>query len=119
MAKAHFTREEILDQLDTCAKEFDFPMLDNGYIYLADTRLTVYRDDSRWALIIEVIGANYRAGGYNGIDNTLYCFGNCLLGSVGTDNDNFLTFIGDGDDAPIFDDEISWYVNKDARTVRI
>ena len=119
MAEAHFTREEILNQLDDCAREFTFPMLDNGYVYLADTRLSAFGDDSRWALIIEIIGANYRAGGYNGIDNTLYCFGNSLLCSVGTDGDNFLRFISDGDEAPIFDDEISWYVNKDAKTVRI
>jgi plasmid stabilization system protein ParE len=30
------------------AKSFVFPMLDNGYIYLADVRLSIFRDPKRW-----------------------------------------------------------------------
>ena len=36
---ALFTTEEILAQLDQCAADFEFPMLDNGYVHLADVRL--------------------------------------------------------------------------------
>lgn len=35
----------------------DFPMLDNGYVYPADVRLTVYRDTQDWLMIIEALGA--------------------------------------------------------------
>ncbi|MDX6381476.1 MAG: hypothetical protein QOI57_2500, partial [Rubrobacteraceae bacterium] len=53
---ANFTSQDILAQLDECAGKFGFPMLDNGYVYLADVRLSAYRDDARWALVIEVLG---------------------------------------------------------------
>jgi hypothetical protein len=49
-------------------------MLDNGYVHLVDSRLSAYRDNERWAIVIEVIGFNYRGGGSNGIDNCLYIF---------------------------------------------
>ncbi len=62
-----FSSEEILSQLDKCAAEFTFPMLDNGYVYPVDSRLSAYRDEARWVLIIEVFGFNFRGGGHNGI----------------------------------------------------
>ena len=31
----------MLEVLDACARVFTFPMLDNGYVYLAATRLSV------------------------------------------------------------------------------
>jgi len=37
-------------------------MLDNGYVYLAATRLSVFRSDNDWALVIEVFGFSPRAG---------------------------------------------------------
>jgi hypothetical protein len=56
---AKFTAKEILKQFDECANDFTFPMLDNGYVYLANTKLSAYRDDNLWVVIIEVIGFNY------------------------------------------------------------
>jgi len=56
------TREEILSVLDRCADRFTFPMLDNGYVYLAATRLSLFRSDVDWALVIEVFGFSPRAG---------------------------------------------------------
>ena len=67
---------QILGILDQCADAFRFPMLDNGYIYLAATRLTLLRSDRDWGLAIEVFGFSPRAGGPDlGID----CFGNRLV----------------------------------------
>lgn len=37
-------------------------MLDNGYVYLAATRLCVYRSQAEWAITIEVFGFSPRAG---------------------------------------------------------
>jgi len=37
-------------------------MLDNGYVYLAATRLSAYRSASDWAIAIEVFGFSPRAG---------------------------------------------------------
>jgi hypothetical protein len=54
--------EEILSVLDRCCDAFTFPMLDNGYIYLAATRLSLYRSNLDWAMVIEVFGFSPRAG---------------------------------------------------------
>lgn len=53
---------QILDILDACAHNFTFPMLDNGYVYLAATRLSLHRSPTDWALVIEVFGFSPRAG---------------------------------------------------------
>ncbi len=52
--------EEILSVLDQCCSSYTFPALDNGYVYLAATRLTLYRSVSDWALVIEVFGYSPR-----------------------------------------------------------
>jgi hypothetical protein len=57
-----FDPEEILAILDRCCDAFAFPMLDNGYVYLAATRLSLYRSATDWAMAIEVFGFSPRAG---------------------------------------------------------
>jgi hypothetical protein len=37
-------------------------MLDNGYVYLAATRLSLYRSPEDWAMVIEVFGFSPRSG---------------------------------------------------------
>jgi hypothetical protein len=54
--------DEILHVLDQCCDEFTFPMLDNGYLYLAATRLALFRSSDDWAMVIEVFGFSPRAG---------------------------------------------------------
>jgi hypothetical protein len=54
--------EGILSILDRCCDSFTFPMLDNGYVYLAATRLSLYRSKMDWAVVIEVFGFSPRAG---------------------------------------------------------
>jgi hypothetical protein len=58
----HFDADQILAVLDRCCDAFTFPMLDNGYVYLAGTRLSLYRTDADWAMVIEVFGFSPRAG---------------------------------------------------------
>lgn len=53
---------DILQMLDICCDAFSFPMLDNGYVYLAATRLSLHRSDEDWAMVIEVFGFSPRAG---------------------------------------------------------
>lgn len=48
--------------LDDAAAGFTFPMLDNGYVYLAATRLSLYRSETDWALVTEVFGSSPRSG---------------------------------------------------------
>ncbi len=52
----------ILDVLDRAAADFTFPMLDNGYIYLAAIRLSLHRSATDWALVFERFGYSPRAG---------------------------------------------------------
>jgi hypothetical protein len=100
--RASFSAVDILEQLDKCAADFTFPMLDNGYVYPVDSRLSVYGDRERWVLLIEVIGYHYRAGGHDGIENCLYFFGNCLPFEPGMQNFNFLNPTADSDEGPTF-----------------
>lgn len=51
----------VLEVLDDCARVFTFPMLDNGYVYLAASRLAVYSDAHDWAIVIEIFGYSPRA----------------------------------------------------------
>lgn len=101
---------EVLNQLDQCNSEYTFPMLDNGYVYPAGTKLSVYRDDKRWVIIIEVIGFNYRSGGHDGVSNCLHVYGNCLTYPPGTRNENFLSLTDHANDCNTFDDE-DFYLN--------
>ena len=67
---------EILDVLDGCCAAFTFPMLDNGYVYLAATRLALFRSEHDWAMTIEVFGFSPRAGVP---DTHVHTFGSRLL----------------------------------------
>jgi len=57
-----FHAKDILTVWDECAKSFTFPMLDNGYFYLAATRLSLLRSAQDWAMVIEVFGFSPRSG---------------------------------------------------------
>lgn len=63
--------DQILGVLDRCCDDFTFPMLDNGYFYLAATRLSLYRAISEWAIVIETFGFSPRSGIP---DNCIYTF---------------------------------------------
>ena len=56
------TADEVLGVLDRCAQASSFPMLDNGYVYLAATRLSLHRSAADWAIVIEIFGYSPRAG---------------------------------------------------------
>lgn len=65
----------VLDVLDKCAERCTFPMLDNGYVYLAASRLSIYHGGDDWAIVVEVFGFSPRAGMP---DLTIHTFGNNL-----------------------------------------
>jgi hypothetical protein len=58
----HWHPQDILAALDKCAEHFTFPMLDNGYVYPAATRLSLYRSTDDWGMVIEIFGFSPRAG---------------------------------------------------------
>lgn len=53
---------QILHILDTGCARYTFPMLDNGYVYLAATRLSLFRSEEDWAIVLEVFGFSPRSG---------------------------------------------------------
>jgi len=56
-----WSKDQILGVLDSCTENFTFPMLDNGYTYLADCRLSLFRSQENWQLAVEVFGFSPRA----------------------------------------------------------
>lgn len=70
-----FEPQHILDILDRCRDAFTFPMLDNGYVYLAATRLSLFRSAEDWAMVVEVFGFSPRAGHP---DTSVYTFASRL-----------------------------------------
>src|SRR5690242_4635747 len=56
------TTAQILKILDDCCRAFTFPMLDHGDVYLAATRLSLFRSPQDWALVLEIFGYSPREG---------------------------------------------------------
>jgi hypothetical protein len=113
------TREEILAQLDQAAANYTFPMLDNGYSYPADVRLTAYRDQTRWAIIIETVDHSPRGGGHNGVRNVIHVYGNCISGDPGPTNDDFIGRTADTSDGPFYSDECDWALISPTGTILV
>ena len=117
--KSAYSTTDILDQLDRCATAYTFPILDNAYVYPADTRMTLFRDSERWAIVIEVLGFNSHMGGTGGIDDALYCFGNCLGRAPGISPESTLRPVTDGDSGPLFEPPDGMTVRFEAADLRI
>jgi hypothetical protein len=94
--------DEVLAQLDEAEADFQFPDLGHGYYYAVDARLHALGDATRWALVVEAVGYNPRAG--NLID-VIHTFGNCLTsGLPGYENEDFHHRIDNMDDVESRDD---------------
>jgi len=119
MIKTTFSAAEILSQLDDCAAEFAFPMLDNGYIYPADVRLHAFANEEKWAIVIEHLGYDYRSGDHDGMTDCVHYFGNCLRREPGMANEDFLTFTADGPDDLTFQEEINWHLKSPRGSIYI
>src|SRR5262245_27551875 len=102
MGRARYSAASILRQLDRCAEEMDFPMLDNAHFYPGDVRLSACRDERRWALVIEELGFLYRAGLPHVLPTWLFPSGNCLLQQAGLGDDNFLFLVDNDPERPAF-----------------
>ena len=114
------TPDLILEQFDRAAKNFVFPMLDNGYVYPADVRLSIFRDQARWLMIVEVLGVYVpKVSGCDVFQNCLHLFGSDLYREPGTANEDFHYPIDSLPDDPLFEDEYDWYVRPQCRVLGI
>jgi hypothetical protein len=73
-----YEKLDILHLLDGLAERFQFPVLDSDHLRFVSGRLHAFRDDERWALIIELLG-----DASEGPINVVYGYGNCLPGAGG------------------------------------
>ena len=110
--------EEVLAHFGQAAEHLRFPHFDNGYIYPVDARLSLFRDDTRWAMVTELLGYSPRAGN---LGNLLHIFGDCLIDpEAGAGTHDWLFPIDNFDD--IEDDEEN-YTGADlivrGQTIRI
>ncbi|MBV1849973.1 DUF7003 family protein [Catellatospora tritici] len=95
-AAAMKAADEILAQLDGAAREFGFADPEHPYYSAIDARMHVFRDDERWALLIELVGYNPRAG--NVVD-VVHTYGNCLTrGRPGFEVEDFHSRIDNMDE---------------------
>lgn len=116
-----FDIKEILSQFDQEAESFSFPMLDNGYYYHGDQKLTIYQDAKRWAMSIEVLAYNNHQLSLDGITTHISIFGNCILTEKLNDNNNFFYFAED-DQIPTFIDDDNLYIsflNPEAQNITV
>ena len=112
-------RNEILHQLDIEAESYVFPMLDNGYYYHGDQKLTIFRDEKRWAILLEILAFNNHEYSIDGITTIANVFGNCLTGW--NDNDNFIYFASDHFIETFLYDETNHipYLNNQATGIKV
>jgi hypothetical protein len=73
-----FVKEEILKQLDEHYKIEKFPSFlgDEDYVFHINTRMNLFASEKTWSLVIQHINYMPRAGDINGVNNTVYLFGN-------------------------------------------
>jgi hypothetical protein len=106
MGSASGRAGDVLAQLDQASADFQFPDLSHGYYYAVDARLHAFGDPARWALVIEAVGHNPRAG--NLVD-VIQTFGNCLTsGAPGYGNEDFHDRIDNMDDVESRDEPESY-----------
>ncbi len=125
MKATAYTKENILKALDESVYSV-FPPLENLYIAFADVRLSVYRDEMRWAIVMEFLGrTDHQWCDHGGIHLWIYRWGNCLTGYVGQSDKSPICMTEDGLEGPTFggkdyfDEENYLVVREDAETIRI
>jgi len=115
MSIASYTREGILRQLDSSP----FPGMENLYIYPGDVRLSAYRDEAHWVLLMEMLGVTDHGWcAHGGIHNWITRWGNNIKGRPGDANLICMTY--DGPEGPTFEREFGWeFLRKEAKTLKI
>lgn len=94
------TQQEILDYFSLC----EAPMLDNGYYYHADQEIKIYRNESDWLMVLQVIRYNKHCLDLNGFTTNVYKYGSRIpLDQVFTNNSFY--FLASDVDIPNFIEE--------------
>jgi len=116
-----YTKEEILQALDNTTTYNFFLDLEHGYFHTAGSRINLYADENRWAIVFEKNGFGNRSGR---AEIELNYFGNCLmnlsktgLDGIYTSNAKYLTLIT-GEEFEKIEGDFE-LVSKDATVVTV
>ncbi len=82
---SNYTENDILIALDNCTAYNFFLDLEHGYFHTAGSRINLYADENRWAIVFEKSGFGNRSGR---AEVELNYYGNCLhnLDKAGSNN---------------------------------
>ena len=116
-----YTTKDILTDLDSNAIYEFFLDLEHGYYFTSGSRINLFADKERWAIVFEKSGFGNRSGR---AEIVLNYFGNCLvnppkagLNNQFITNTNFIVLIDNEDFEKIADGfEL---VSKDAQTIKV
>ena len=122
---------EILAILDREAENFIFPMLDNGYVYPAAARMSLYRSEKDWALVFEICGYSPRSGAPDCVVTTIagdpanrrtaseYVSPEAYLAYLDHSRHHAQDFITLIEDDAVFDADCIEYVSSETREVTV
>lgn len=97
---------DILQQLDSYAEEYDFPMLNNVYFYNADIRLTAFRNSSEWLIVFEEIAVSEKQYAFV---NSVSAYGN-KIEKAGAQQ--AITVISEVPGKPIWDENRNFLLDR-------
>jgi len=116
-----YTKEEILKTLDNIEPFNFFLNLEHGYFYTAGSRINLYADENKWAIVFEKSGFGNRSGR---AEIELNYYGNCLvnldragLNNIYICNSKYLTLIS-GEEFEKIEGDFE-LVDRDATRVKV
>ncbi len=116
-----YTREDILSDLDSNPNYEFFLDLEHGYFYTAGSRLNLFADENRWAIVFEKSGFGNRTGN---AEIELNYLGNCMINPPNAGlNDQFISSVNmitiiDAEDLELIADGYE-LVSKKAETINV
>lgn len=110
---------DVIQQLNEAYSNGGLGFLNLDVFYPVDVRLSAFRDDQSWALLIESVCFNDGPGGHEGMCTMLYAYGDDLPASPGRAGK--LRVTGDGPSGPLFDptDVLNCAISPAAKDMKI
>lgn len=113
------TREDILSLWDECYRRRRFLILDGGEEWPAGSRLTIYRNDNDWALVMEELCFFSPGGGHLGICDLIYRSGSNISVERKGAGKTYLHVTSDGEGEPAFLPPHQFDVNPNVKSIRV
>lgn len=113
-----YTIHQVLEAIDASAAKWQFIILDGGKEKPADVRMTAYRDDYRWAIVLEELMFFPASPGHSGIVDSVYRVGNSISAQAPR-REKAIQVTADTPQAPTFLPPFALEVNPNVRMIRI